>query len=514
MTTLGNVLTEVIRWNPKTWRVDGYQPGPELNKSDAGATGSIQEFRARVKSAPQILNGGGEYFLRNVWEQGIRLENKLELVKKRNSVVRNTDLPDTLPLDEMGVPGPSNREDFVWPAVDPNAPPYRKSTHLDSDKQEILLNGDRRLAFTRTVGGMNDRDFRERCVQANGKLYVLYPMGLPEVSPPNHLRAETVSRWLAGPCRCKRECAHQQTEVPEYDADSLVKVLSKLQMDRASTTRMMFGYMGFDGAWRNGIKSLDAEGIADLAYYLEDLEAQLPQLTPEGENAPVQLDDYRAYYLDVSQKLVEMGVSSTGDGLPYDLKTWKGQMNYIEDMARKSLTEEPNAEPHPAEIDWLIRKGFSVEEDSDTESENQAYEDSDFKSVGDGWTAFPLHYGEDTVDWNWISCIRTAGIKRLQAWKRAMGKLWYLTYQQRSDLWNRIWERQEQLVAKIDKKVDRTVKDIVDEMRGLNERQAKALIYSYQVGGSFNAFNMFDFDEPGDPELVFWLWDYYRKTYK
>ena len=97
-----------------------------------------------------------------------------------------------------------------------------------------------------------------------------------------------------------------------------------------------------------------------------------------------------------------------------------------------------------------------------------------------------------------------------------MSKLWWLTYQQKSDLWRRIWDRQAQLVEQIEPValMNREVKQIVDEIEHLNQDQARALIYAYQVGGSFNGFSYFEFDEPGDHELVFWLWDKYRKLFK
>ena len=480
--------------------------------------GPWEMFRARVKSAPEILDNPVDFsdaILQNVWQDGIRLVNSFELVIKRRNG-NNQDLPDTLPLDEMGIPGPSDRENYIWPEVDPVARPYRKSRHLDAESTIFRANPDAASGgqlVTRTVGGMNDRDFRDRCVQANGKLYVLYPMGLPEVSPANHLRAETVEKWLESPCRCKRACEHIESNIESNDADSIVKVLSNLQMDRASTTRMMFGYMASDGEHREGIKSMDEDEIMDLAYYLEDLEAQLPKLLPIGENEPVALDDHRAFYLDHTYNLIEWGLSTAaGPGLGYDISTPGGQIRYIEDMAKKAMAEKE--QPNQSDLDWLISKGFAVEDKPDEESENQAYEDSEFKSVGDGWTAHPLHYGEDTVKYHWCACIKTAGVKRLYAWKRLMGKLWWLTYRQRSDVWNRIWERQASLVEMFSSKIDNTIEQIVEEMESLNENQAKALIYSYQVGGSFDAFTSFDFEEKGDEDLVFWLWDYYRKTFK
>lgn len=543
MTRLGPAITEICKWDRKLEK-------KVFELKDL----PWESFRARVKSMPQVSDNPVNLtnaYTRNAIVDGIWLKNSVELVHKRAKISRNTDLPDTLPLDEMGVPGPSNRENYMWPEIDPNAPAYRKSRHLDNDSIYFKSQNGKCL-LNRTVGGMNDRDFRDRCVQANGKLYVLYQQGSPELAPQNHLQAETFVKWAAQPCKCKRNCDHLQTEMPESDADSIVKALERLNMDRKSTTRLMFGYHAFErdsyvktesgyrntykSEWRDGVKSMDAEELMDFAKYLEDLEAGMPKLAKVGENEERTLDDERIYYSDVSQRLIETR-ADRNNIMGLDIEKPQQQLLYIDQLANSTIDNASTEQPDPSEIDTLISRGFDYDLDElpvglnryevwqkDIEqvgeimvdSENQAYEDTDFRSSGDGWTAFPLHFGEDTVKWHWCQCVRHAGVKRLQAWKRIMRKLYWLTYPQRSDLWARIWERQEQLIAIIKTKSEKLaqVRTIIEEMGSLSQAQARALVYAYQVGGSFERYNSFDFEEPGDPELAFYLWDKYKQDFK
>lgn len=457
-----------------------------------------ERFRSMVNSAePVILDSRDRddcvdqnirvMTIRHPFVSGIELKNVVEVSVREQKWQTNKDIPDNLPLQDMGVSGPTSRE-FLWPQVDDDSKPYRKTPWLDSR-------------------AMDDRDFRERCIVANNRLYVLYPMGAPELAPANHLRAETLQKWFAQKCGCapSKKCQHLQSEVDYADCDSLVKVFDKLGIDRRRTLQLMFGYQSIAGR-KHGLKSLEPELIAEIAADWEMLEAGLEKLAPVGENAPRSIDDEREYFLDVSYRLLDAGVGYLKD-YNLDLRKPFDQMRYIEMMASRLHASEDLADPR--DVETIIEYGFEID-DEEIESDDQAYEDADFSAVGDGWTAFPLSDGNDTVDYHWTVCIRTAGVKRLWAWKRLMGKLWWLTYAQRSDLWNRINERQAQLIELIKPKTA-PIKAILNELPHLTVGQAKALIYSYQVGGSFARYTNFEFDEPGDPELVFYLWDLYKK---
>jgi hypothetical protein len=490
MAILGRVLTELDRWDPKTW-----QRKFKLTELPN------QLYRVKVNSAIPVNKSNiveivrTTSYVRNQIQQGIRMKNKFEVVHKTSKIPFNADIPDNLPLDDMGIGGWTNREDYVWPEIDPVTRYYRKTPWLDHQS-------------------MNNIDFRQRCITANGRLYVLQPMGRPEIAGPKHLQPENLINWLKNPCRCKT-CRHKNSEIEFIDAQSIVKVLFNLQMDRARVIKLVFGYqpsIGGKGAWKHGVKSLEPEIIGDLAYDFEQLEAKLPKLLPEGQNETRTLDDERAYYLDVSNTMLENGQNYLKE-LNLDLTRPLQQMRYIEHMANLWHNAFDH-QPDQNKIDFLIEKGFGVEEQSDQDDDG-VYENSDFAPVGDGWTAMPLSDGNDTVDWHWIACIKTAGVKRLQAWKRLMYQISErLTRAQIQDLWDRIWQRQAILIESIKPKITLDVQMILDEIPHLTSNQAKALIFAYDQGGAFERYTSFDFQNPGDPELVFYLWNAYRELVK
>jgi len=410
-------------------------------------------------------------YLRNIRKDGFLLKNSFELVTKKTRQTTNCDIPDTKELNEMGVSGWWDRN-RLWPNLDPASPPYRKNPWLDHKQ-------------------MDDRDFRDRCVQAGGKLYVLYPQGLPELSPPYHHSCDGIEAWIDRECK-KTDCpCHDKPKgMDKLDADSIAKAFKRLGMDWNRVLKIIYGFHAEDGMWRPGLHILDAEDLEATANMLEDL----AEKTEEAENPDDIFNLTREFYYDVSNALT--------------FKTVFDRMQYVERMANESVLYEE--EPDPRDVDFIIEYGFGESE----ETEDQQYEDPAYidDPKTDGWTAFGLHYGEDTVKFHWTACVRTAGVKRLQAWKRLMGKLWYITPQQRTDLWNRIWDRQKQLIAIIEPKLDRQARLMLKEIKSLSLRETKALIYSYQVGGRFCRYNDFNFkDIPGDPEIVFYLWNKYRE---
>jgi len=485
MCKLNGVLEEVLSWydawkKATTLETRGYrevlkEAGDQRSKFDWQSFDWISD--------EDFIDTRSYSYLRNRIRDGFRLKNSFELVTKESKQTTNLDIPDTKELNEMGVSGWWDRN-RLWPNLDPSSPPYRKNPWLDHKS-------------------MDDRDFRDRCIQAGGKLYVLYPQGLPELSPPYHQRADGIETWVDQECRDPEcPCHNKLKGIDKLDADSIAKAFKKLGMDWNRVIKIMFGFHAEDGTWRPGLHVLDGEDIESIANIFEELAEDI-------DEPPNELEAQRQFYYDLSNRFL----SNNYPNKPF--KSVLGQLDYIEKMAALAVFEAGTEEPDPRNVDFLIEYGFAETEDDD-ETEDQEYEDPAYDDPKtDGWTAFGLHYGEDTAKFHWTACIRTAGVKRLQAWKRLMAKLWYITPQQRSDLWNRIWSRQKNLIDQIELRLTRQIKTMLKEMKSLTLKETAALIYAYQNGGKFCRFNDFNFkDVPGDPEMVFYLWNAYRERKK
>jgi len=491
--SISEAITEIIKWNPITWR-------REITLADLDHHQDKvydEAFRNRLKAAPVLEASPFTYsYIKNIWEQGIKFVNKFEQIVKH---IKPSDIPDQKEFDKMGLGGWWDRQ-ILWPAVDPNTPTNRQNYVLDHLQ-------------------LNDRDFRQRCIQANGKNYVLYQGAYADTGKANHLQADTWINWMANPCQCQKPCEHLNSIIDPADADSIVQAYANLNIDRNRTIKSVFGYATKDER-RNGLKSFDEEELADYALDIEQLEAQLPKLSGKNEQPPKRtLEDERAFYLDLSYKLIENGRIFLSD-INIDLNNPLEQAVYIETMAQKALIEEP--EPNPKDIDTIIEYGFAETDEDDIESEDQKYENIEFKANTDGWTAFPLSDGNDTIDYTWITYIKTASVKQLQSWKKAAYKV-KITPTQKSRLWERIWERQEILCKQIELKVKKNKQalEIIDEMIGMRKRsinkykQAGGLIYSYSNGGTFSACTVFDFKNiKGDSDIVFYLWNQRKKIFK
>jgi hypothetical protein len=482
---LDGFLVEVNRWydawkKATTLETHGYR---EVLKQSADRRSKFDWQTFDWICDEDFIDTRSYSYLRNRMRDGFRLKNSFELVTKKSKQTTNIDIPDTKELNEMGVSGWWDRN-RLWPNLDPSSPPYRKNPWLDHKD-------------------MDDRDFRERCIQVAGMLYVLYPQGLPELSAPYHQRKEGIETWVDQECRNPDCNCHSKLKgIDKLDADSIAKAFKRFGMDWNRVIKIMFGFHAEDGDWRPGLHVLDAEDLESIANIFEELADQIEEPVSE-------LESQRQFYYDLSNRFL----SEKYENKPF--KTVLGQLDYIEKMSALAVIEAGEEKPDPRDVDFLIEYGFSESEEFG-ESEDQQYEDPAYDDPKtDGWTAFGLHYGEDTVKFHWTACVRTAGVKRLQAWKRLMGKLWYITWQQKSDLWRRIWARQEQLISQIESKLTRQVRLILKEMKSLSLKETVALIYSYQNGGKFCRYNDFNFnDVKGDPEMVFYLWNTYRERKK
>ena len=502
--SIGMAIQEIIRWNPITWRRD-----VRLDELQ------WESFRNRLKDSPILESIPGTFsYMRNVYQDGIRLKNTLEQIIRHE---KESDLPEQTVFEEMGLSDGWTDRDLMWPAIGP----LTRVDLVNENRSAAIYQSSWRGNSVLSHRKMDDRDFKQRCVQHYGKNYVLYPGAYADTGGPNHLKKDTWIKWLESPCRCNKECQHLSTGIDALDADTIATVFAKLKMDRTRTIKSVFGYAiksnDKDEIWRDGIKSLDREELKDFAFDLEMIEYQLPKLPKKGQPDPVRtLNDEREFYLDLSYRLL-------GAGQMIDLENPLQQMAYIETMAKVAMESQP--EPSQHDIATIIEYGFDEIDSDDTESEDQDYESIEYKSNGDGWTAFPLSDGQDAIDYTWVAYIKTATIRKLQSWKKVAiryGHSQYrarLSFQQKSDLWSRIWERQEKLATQIEPLaiMDKTIREIVHEMQYLSFKQAGALIYQYSIGGAFSAYTEFDFsNEPngiGNREFTFWLWDKRKKMF-
>ena len=111
---------------------------------------------------------------------------------------RNKDLPDNIQWHDMGIV-------------------ERKNEHLDPIKDDSNPGG--------YVNKMNDRHFREMCVQLGGQNFAIKLKTKPDIEPPNHMKIE----WVADKLRIEHDLAMQ-----------VVDLVRDMEIDRKTMMKMFY----------------------------------------------------------------------------------------------------------------------------------------------------------------------------------------------------------------------------------------------------------------------------------
>ena len=421
---------------------------------------------------------------------------------------KNSDLPDNLSFKDMGL-------------VD------RENRHLDYQK-------------------MNDRDFRERCVQMNGRNYALYMKGRQDagLKPANHKDQQVIQGIFE---EMGITCSNQT-------ADDLAIMARKFGLDRRSMMRLIHGYIDqaevedirnsrfaeFDEenklystsltefnklvdlcdqfckslaselvefAVKGGLKTLDYIDLETTADSLKDMSCRVPSIPAIGDPFPRKLDDEREFYHDVYQRLIDSGQRPDD---PFVM------MEFIELNACEAFYN-PDNEPHELDESMMIQYGFDPEEielkyerlDSDddvlTEETDELtpaskYEDMEYDQVdGNVFSAFPLFHGEDNLNYEFIAEIKTADHKTLKeiqnmafdqqdhySGRTKKSELRHLTPAQLSQFWNYINDRKAKLGREGLKNLSHNSRVVLGLMRKMGPFQStKAMLKSYEHQSDF-----------------------------
>ena len=531
----------------RTLRLDRFQEVymavNDLNpktSTDRAMGARMNSYRSRLKSAEAHEFDWTEF----AWgtqcyqdEKFVQYVNETELgwdislVPDLNQY-RNDDLPDNLTFKDMGL------------AV-------RDNLHLDYQP-------------------MNNRDFRERCVQMNGKNYALYMKGKTDagIKPANHKSQEVIQDIFA---ELEIECSDQT-------ADDLAIMARKFNLDRKSMMKLIYGYVDqtkieairdeaynkfdrenrfrtrdlhefnlfvgecadfceslakelCDHAIRTGLQSLDYIDLEDYADYFKDMSCRLPTISDIGDPYPRKLDDERLFYYDLYQRLIENGQKSDN---PIEM------MKFIEQSAADAFYN-PDDKPNEADEAMMIELGFNIEdlelryeslddegqayvEESDDLTPASKYEDQDYDQIdGSVFSAFPLFHGQDNLNYEFIAEIKSADHNELKqirgmafeqidhyTGRKYKAQLRHLTPAQMAAFWDYIRDRKAKLGREGLKNLTHNSRVVLGHMRKMGPYpQTKAMLKSYESGTDFETdTDYLEFSEIAQPsaEDIFTLW--------
>lgn len=358
---------------------------------------------------------------------------------------------------------------------------------------------------------MNAADFRERCVQRNGRNHVIYQKTSADCQPAQHRRPE----WLA-------------EQLPHADWDDVMTITEcfrKLSIDRPTALKLIHGYcLGLSedkrGKKTSGLKKGRRQALAKWAKLIEDITDRLPELSDER----LDFDGYRQLYLNISE------------GIHFD--NLFEQAQWIEESAREY--HDVGAESvNPRDVDRLIEFGFCVDEpdpDPLTEWWEQTLSHEAFQT--NPCSSYALHYGEDNIPYEIVYEIKSAPMSDItekqdgktvvvQAGLRTIAQRMYeqqdqpradyewMNYAQRSQFWRYYNERRQSLAREYRRQMSRPAKKVLKMVIDYNGAAAtKALIYAYQNGKTFESdTDLIQFDawpRPTEKE-VYVLWAEYNQ---
>jgi hypothetical protein len=408
-----------------------------------------------------------------IWEFGKRHFAK-ELVRKESMQPLNVDVPDDKYLYEMGCG-------------------LRRNESLDHR-------------------AMDDRDFRERCIVVNGRLYALYEKRKVDLQPRSDLRQEVVAGMLP--------------DANYEDVDRFVRFCRSMRFSRKTVLALIHGYVRPDEdgtiARSSGLKALDAAEFAEIVDELEAQQAELAEYDiPEPEtNMPRTLNDERAYWHDVALRLYDQG--KFGDGFPGLL----AQIRFIETNARRDFDEGYYEDPARTPDSFTIYTTEEGVEDTVLDPMNEEEEllewDPEMEKVAmaidsNAFGAHPLYDETSCLSDEFINEIKAADWKSLSEVKSFLmsGESWYLTSDQRKIAWSFVKGRENGLIAE---SMKRPIAHLVGSYitKTDDAKRACALLFAWKNGERFDTEDtVFKFDEERslEEDLVA-AWTIFRREHR
>lgn len=358
----------------------------------------------------------------------------------------NRDVPDNIQWFEMGIV-------------------ERKNEHLDPVKDDSQPHGYSNM--------MNDRHFREMCVQIGNQNFAIKLKTKPDIEPPDYLKVE----WVAKKLRIPLDLAMQ-----------VVELFCDMQIDRKTAMKMFFSvtsYCWAGGQYTSKKKTIRkgrasskeiARDIAILRMIHED--ASEPEWAKLKDNNFAEPIDETWIYM--TEEVIE---SIEGDP-----------------KRMRRLNEETNGE---------------YQEDH-----------MDVTSPAYPFALFPLQWGAEALSHEFIQMIKEADWDKIKIIQRRFfaqydqmagrwyaPEYWYLSPTQKSQAWVYINARKEQLTVREGDLSEECKQCLYWIRQYKRSKYSTALIYAFKKGSNFNDFGIsVKFKKPADQSEVNFLWSEYKKV--
>jgi len=334
--------------------------------------------------------------------------------------------------------------------------------------------------------GVNDRDFRQRCVIQNGRLYVLYEKRQVDFNLPQHRDP----KWIASMLDCHIDIAIK-----------IVKGLAALNLNRKDSLRLIFN---------KEFEMID-HNPATLADYLEELATATEEPDWSINENPVVYkfddSDINALYktpISSNRKMSAMAIQSSSKE-DDQLDGWI----YMTDNVLEQLRTET----------------YVIDPDTNMLMVNDQLENED-QIKDDTFGAFPLHWGAEALSHEFLTMIRLASTEKLQEIQKGFfpstnvytgrtypPKYGYLTDSQKAQAWVYMKDRKRQLVILGRRYLSNDSREVLSWMQTIdNPKISAALLYAYKDQRPFNWSGVtIRFDtKPSESDMAV-LWDEYEK---
>lgn len=358
----------------------------------------------------------------------------------------NQDLPDNLQWYDMGIV-------------------ERKTEHLDP-----VPNGNGKM-----VNMMNDRHFRECCVQYGGRNYAFKLKTKADLEPPNFRRPE----WIA-----------EQLEIEIDLAKQITELIDEMNFDRNTVMRLFYG--------RSSLRATKVEKKGRCT------------------KTAVDTDGKRFCWTECTSHEIARDI-----GILREIKEMIEEPDWSQ--LRDDNFADPITEDHIYMTDEVLE---SISFGRFNEETNEIVDDMmDDTSSANPFGVFPLYWGAEALSHEFIQMIKEADwekIKQIQArfypqydpisGRTCAPEYWYLTSTQKSQAWIYIKDRKEQLSKITVANPSESYKQCLHWVRQFGKgRFATGMIFAFAEGRSFNALGQeVVFEKPGQSAEIQMLWNAYR----
>jgi hypothetical protein len=403
----------------------------------------------------------------------------------------NADLPDNLQYYEMGIAERINDH------LDPIRMEY-KDEHIHTTKiGNIEIEWESRFSNKQKpehVNMMNDRHFREMCVQINNRNYALKLKTKPDIDKVSYQRFE----WLA-----------EQLDIEPDLAMQIAETFKEMELDWPAVQRTF--RKSDETCWKGNkvkIRKPDAEPINKMNFKTQE--------------------QYQAY------ELIEKEIPfSTSMEIARDLEIMNEWHECVDEPDRRWAETDDSNFAQPISEDWIYMTDEVIQAMKDEDNyvlpldaeTNMADDHLDRLYKANPFGTFPLYYGNEALSHEFIQMIKEADYEQLKVIMARFfpqkndytGRVYppeyyYLSSSQKSQAWIYINERRAQLMAepKREELSENCRKCLEWISRFGKSRISSSIIYAFSAGETYNwqGFEI-EFEKPPVNEVSY-VWNQYK----